>query len=263
MRFQLEMNKQDLKNFLDEKVSLYNSSSFIAQDPVSIPHQFRLRQDIEIMGFFAATLAWGQRMTIIKNCNYLTELMEGEPYNFLLNHNPKDLNRFSKFVHRTFNPEDACYFIRFLSWYYSKNTTLETAFSSSLNASDPTVENALTGFCRLFFSLPNYPHRTRKHVANPGLNSACKRLNMFLRWMVRKDNKGVDFGIWNSISPAQLICPLDVHSGRVARQLGLLQRQQNDWAAALELTANLRQLNPDDPASYDFALFGLGVEGYF
>ncbi|WP_422362412.1 TIGR02757 family protein [Reichenbachiella sp.] len=248
--------QNNLKDFLDEKVALYNQPSFIPEDPISIPHQFNKRQDIEIAGLFAATLAWGQRKTIINKCNELMKMMDNAPHDFILNHGENDLKRFLSFKHRTFNATDTLFFIDFLKSHYSENDSLEAAFTGG-KTSD--MESYLSNFHNTLFAHPNAPDRSKKHVATPTRKSACKRLNMFLRWMVRKDNKGVDFGIWTEIKPNQLICPLDVHVERVAKRLGLLQRKQTDWRAALELSENLRQLDPNDPVKYDFALFGLGV----
>lgn len=254
-------NFQDIKEFLDEKVDQYNRPGFIVSDPISIPHRFKKKQDIEIAGFFAATLAWGQRVTIINNCNRLLEWMDQSPHDFICHHRPKDLKRFSDFKHRTFNNTDLLYFIHVLSQFYRKYDSLEGAFVVDKSAS--TIEKGLTQFHHVFFDQPDFPHRTKKHVATPERKSACKRLNMFLRWMVREDKRGVDFGIWKQIRPSQLVCPFDVHVERVARKLKLVSRKQADWQTALELTANLRQLDPIDPVKYDFALFGLGVEEKF
>lgn len=250
----------DLKLFLDEKVEQYNCPRFIEHDPISIPHQFTRKQDIEIAGLLAATLAWGQRVTIINNCQRIMDAMDQSPHDFLVNHRPTDLKRFEKFVHRTFNATDLLYFIHRLSHFYRKHDTLEDAFF--LNSAGD-VESGLIHFHNLFFSLPGAPQRTRKHVATPERKSACKRLNMFLRWMIRDDKKGVDFGLWKKIRPAQLICPLDVHVGRVALKLKLMKRDQADWQAAVELTNALRKMDSVDPVKYDFALFGLGVEEKF
>jgi uncharacterized protein (TIGR02757 family) len=254
---------EKLKDFLDEKVKQYNQPDFINNDPISIPHHFTKKQDIEIAGFFAATLAWGQRVTIINNCKKLMGWMDNAPHDFLLNHEESDRERFVGFVHRTFNDTDLLYFIEFLTQFYKSNNSLEAAFANHISTNDETVEKALIGFHQQFFNSPYAPQRTQKHVATPAKKSACKRLNMFLRWMVRKDNKGVDFGIWKQINPSQLVCPLDTHVHRVAMGLGLLKRKQADWQAALELTEHLRQLNPTDPTIYDYALFGLGVEEKF
>ena len=251
----------DLKPFLDSKLEQYNRPNFIENDPVSIPHRFGKKQDIEIAGFFAAMLAWGQRVTIINKTSELLQMMDNAPHDFLLHHKRAELKPFEKFKHRTFNGTDAIYFIDFLSQYYRKHESLEKAFIvPPLSA---TVEQSLGNFHRLFFSLPDFPVRTKKHVATPERKSACKRMNMFLRWMVRKDNNGVDFGIWTSLSPAQLVCPCDLHVERVARKLKLISRRQMNWETALELTANLRKLDPLDPVKYDFALFGLGIEEKF
>lgn len=249
-----------LKSFLDEKVEKYNSPSFIENDPISIPHLFSRKQDIEIMGFWAATLAWGQRKTIINKSKELISLMENAPYDFILNHKTQDLKKFLKFKHRTFNATDTLYFIEFFKWFYSKNVSLEEAFSYELPTNAPNIERGLAGFRKLFFNLECAPLRTFKHVATPERNSACKRINMFLRWMVRKDKKGVDFGIWNKIKPSQLVCPCDVHVDRVARLLGLVTRPKADWKTAIELTENLKMFDPKDPVKYDFALFSIGIE---
>ena len=251
----------DLKSFLDSKVDQYNQPGFIKNDPVSIPHQYTKKQDIEISGFLAAALAWGQRITIINKTSVLLEMMDNSPHDFLLHHTLDELIPFQKFKHRTFNGTDALYFIEFLSQFYKKNESLESAFS--VEVSGDTVEQNLINFYHLFFGLPDFPGRTRKHLATPERKSACKRINMFLRWMVRKDNKGVDFGLWTKISPSQLICPCDLHVERVARKLKLIRRKQMNWETALELTTNLRKLDPLDPVKYDFALFGLGIEEKF
>jgi uncharacterized protein (TIGR02757 family) len=252
-----------LKEFLDAKVAEYNQPGFIEFDPVCIPHMFSKQQDIEISGLWAAVLAWGQRKTIIRKCRELFELMDWAPHDFMLHHQENDLKAFLGFKHRTFNATDTLYFIEFLSWYYHKHASLEDAFARYLQPADEHVGPALAGFHELFFSLPDAPDRTRKHIATPARKAACKRLVMFLRWMVRKDGCGVDFGLWNRISPSQLICPCDVHVDRVARRLGLISRKQTDWLTALELTQQLKQFDPADPVKYDFALFGLGVEEKF
>lgn len=248
-----------VSDILNTAASVWNNPDFIGSDPISVPHRFTRLQDREIMGFWAATLAWGQRKTIINSALRLSELMDHAPYDFVLNHEESDRERFSEFKHRTFQYTDTLWFLHWLQEYYRREDSLETAFSSHLIPGDITVENALAGFHDSFFDHPYAPGRTRKHVATPVRGSTCKRLNMFLRWMVRKDDRGVDFGVWNRISPAQLLIPLDVHVDRVARRLGLLHRPQTDWLAVLELTENLRQFDPDDPARYDFALFGMGV----
>lgn len=252
-----------LQGFLNEKAARYNQPVFIASDPVCIPHLFTRKEDIEIMGLWAAVLAWGQRKTIINKCKELVGLMDGVPFEFITQHQENDLKRFLQFKHRTFNATDALYFIAFFRAYYAKYNSLEDAFAQHMAPGDNTIEKALIGFRNLFFSLEYAPQRTRKHISTPALNSACKRLNMFLRWMVRKDNNGVDFGIWQQIKPSQLICPCDVHVDRVARKLSLITRKQTDWLTALELTANLRRFDPADPVKYDFALFGLGIEEKF
>ncbi len=254
----------ELKEFLDEKVVLYNTLDFIELDPISIPHQFSKKQDIEIAGFFAATLAWGQRVTVINKCKELLQLMDHAPHDFLLHHHVSDLKASEKFKHRTFNATDALYFIESLSQYYKNHDSLEDAFlPDRQSASNLTIEAGLMNFHDVFFGLPDYPKRTLKHVSSPARKSACKRLCMYLRWMVRHDSKGVDFGIWKRISSSQLVCPCDVHVERVARKLKLMKSKPLNWQTALELTANLRSLDPLDPVKYDFALFGLGIIEHF
>jgi uncharacterized protein (TIGR02757 family) len=282
----------ELKEFLDVKVDQYNRPNFIQNDPICIPHQYTKKQDIEIAAFFAAILAWGQRKTIINKCNELFERMDNDPHNFMLHHGEDDLKRLLGFKHRTFNDTDLLYFVAFFNQHYQQFDSLESAFLSpsdafrsdfltdelqhgytkyassscmlsELTQQEPKTERSLNYFRSYFFSLPDYPRRTIKHVSSPMQKSTCKRLNMFLRWMVRKDNKGVDFGIWNTIKPSDLICPCDVHVDRVARKLGLIERKQTDWRTAVELTNELLKFDPMDPVKYDFALFGLGVEEKF
>mgnify|MGYP003286318453 CR=1 FL=1 len=248
-----------LQQLLNTKAAQYNTPDFIAVDPISIPHRFTLQQDIEIAGFFASIFAWGNRTIIINKTTELMRLMDNRPHQFIQQHQPKDLKAFLHFKHRTFNTTDLLYFIHFLQTHYAQHPTLETAFSQWMQPGDETVEGALKGFHTYFFSLPDAPARTRKHIATPARGATCKRLCMFLRWMVRRDSCGVDFGFWKNISPAQLVCPVDVHVARVARRLGLLHENVLNWRAALELTNRLKQLDPKDPAKYDFALFGLGV----
>ncbi|MBI5371912.1 MAG: TIGR02757 family protein [Sphingobacteriales bacterium] len=244
-----------LRQLLDAKVKEYNHSSFIAADPVSVPHRFSQKQDIEIAGFFAAIFAWGNRTTIIRKSNELMALMDQAPYAFCTGHTDRDLEKLLHFKHRTFNATDLLYFIEFLRFHYSRHPSLETAFTLQGSA----MEERLTGFHHYFFSLEDAPPRTRKHIASPERGSTCKRLNMYLRWMVRRDDKGVDFGIWKKIAAADLVCPVDLHVARVARRLGIITRKQTDWQTALELTGYLRTLDPQDPVKYDFALFSLGV----
>lgn len=253
------MKHKDLKDFFDRKVDEYNQPFFVEADPVCIPHLFSRKQDIEIAGLFAAIFAWGNRTTIINKSKHLLGLMDMSPYEFCLNHAPSDLKRLLGFKHRTFNDTDLLYFIEFLNFHYSKHKSLETAFSRSLRPTDDTIEAGLTGFHNYFISLEHVPRRTRKHISTPERNSTCKRLNMYLRWMVRNDRRGVDFGIWKSIRPHQLVCPVDLHVARVAKRFNLLTRKQVDWIAALELTKYLRSMDRNDPVKYDFALFGLGV----
>jgi uncharacterized protein (TIGR02757 family) len=248
----------DLKGFLDEKVDLFNRPSFITLDPLSIPHMFTKKQDIEVAGLFAAVLAWGQRVTIIRKCRELLLWMDNDPHQFILHHSSKDLRPFEQFRHRTFNGTDTLYFIEALRSIYLEHASLEEVFA--VPSSEKTVEQGLIRFHHRFFAIEHHPHRTRKHLPTPERKSTCKRINMYLRWMVRNDNKGVDFGLWKRISASQLICPCDLHVDRVARILKLIRRKQTDWLTALELTENLRRLDPHDPVKYDFALFGLGIE---
>lgn len=251
------MNSTELKQFLDNKVEQYNTLSFIESDPVSVPHRFEKKQDIEIMGFFASIFAWGQRKTIINKSMELSKRMGDAPFDFVRNHSGNDLKSLLGFKHRTFNDLDLLYTVDFLHRYYKQSDTLETAF---FYEPDVSVESALIHFRNCFFDCEDAPARTRKHIPSPAQKSACKRLNMFLRWMVRQDDKGVDFGIWRNVKPSALICPLDLHVDRTARMLGLLNRDKSDWCAAVELTENLRRLDADDPVKYDFALFGVSIE---
>jgi uncharacterized protein (TIGR02757 family) len=280
--------RKELQDFLEKKVLEYNHPSFITRDPVSIPHRYKMKQDIEIAGLFASIFAWGNRTTIIRKSLELMNGMDNAPYDFVKNHRPADLKRFLHFKHRTFNSTDLLYFFRFLKSHYLQSDTLETAFlpedltGVKINRYHPDLtpshearqqqqsyltepadleftRRALTIFYTRFFSLSNAPQRTQKHIASPERNSTCKRLNMYLRWMVRQDKKGVDFGIWRKISAADLICPVDLHVARVARGFGLITRKQTDWHTAMELTTVLREMDDTDPVKYDFALFGLGV----
>ncbi len=250
------MTKKELQVFLDEKVILYNNPKFIASDPIQIPHQFSKKEDIEIAAFLAATISWGNRTMIIKNAFKMMELLDNSPYDFIINHQEKDLNSFNNFVHRTFNYIDFKQFTKSLQHIYLNHEGLENALA--IKDDSTNYQNAISNFKKLFFEV-QHQQRTQKHVSDPLKNSAAKRINMFLRWMVRNDNAGVDFGIWQSHNPANLSCPLDVHSGNVARKLKLLTRKQNDWKAVAELDTNLRKLDKNDPVKYDFALFGLGV----
>ncbi len=269
---------KDLKAFLDKKSEQYNNPSFIKEDPVSIPHSFTKKQDIEIAAFFAATFAWGNRISIINKSKELMCMMDNAPYQFVTQHKEIHLKKFLYFKHRTFNTTDLLHFIQFLKHHYQHYKSLEAAFFPPLHSVKREikaaffpplhpverglggeVEQALIHFHNYFFSLEHSPSRTKKHISTPQKKSACKRLNMFLRWMVRKDKNGVDFGIWKKISHAQLICPIDVHVARVAKRLNLLQRKQADWQAALELTEHLKKFDANDPVKYDYALFGLGI----
>lgn len=253
------LDTKDLKTYFDKLVDKYNQPDFIPNDPIKIPHQFTHLQDIEIMGFWTAILAWGQRVTIINKSLELIELMEGRPHHFILHHSKKDRARFANFKHRTFNYTDTLYFLDFLQRYYRANESLEYAFAKFIKPQHEHVGSGLAGFHELFFDSEHAPHRTRKHVASPIRKSRCKRLNMFLRWMVRKDKQGVDFGIWKCIRPDQLLMPLDVHVERVARRFNLIERKQNDFQTVVELTKTLKIFDPKDPVKYDFALFSIGV----
>jgi uncharacterized protein (TIGR02757 family) len=254
-------NYHELENLLNEKYLYYNRPNFIENDPILIPHLFSKKEDIEISGFLASILAWGQRKTIITKCKEFLSFMDDAPLDFILNFKETDLKPFENFKHRTFNGTDALYFIEALKEIYIQFGGLEEAFSKEIKDSDDSVKNGIIGFNQIFFSLEDSPKRTTKHIASPISNSACKRINMFLRWMVRKDEFGVDIGIWNKISSNKLICPCDVHVERVARQLGLITVPKPSWKMAEELTNNLKLFDKSDPAKYDFALFGLGVEG--
>ena len=254
------MNHSELKEFLDEKVVLYNNFDFIESDPVQIPHLFSKKEDIEIAGFLSATIAWGNRKMIIKNSHKMMDLMGNSPFDFVMNHTETDLEPLAHFVHRTFNGVDFTSFIKGLRHIYKNHNGLEAVFSKYQEKD--SLQKSISEFKKLFFEIP-HQNRTQKHISDPMNGSAAKRINMYLRWMVRQDNKGVDLGIWKSISPALLSCPLDVHSGNTARKLGLLSRKQNDGKALAELDLRLRELDPIDPVKYDFALFGLGVfEGF-
>ena len=250
------MNSSELKSFLDEKVVQYNTLDFIESDPVQIPHLFSQKEDIEIAGFLSATIAWGNRKMIIKNSHKMMDLMGNAPYDFVMSHSENDLERLETFVHRTFNGQDFASFIRSLKNIYENHDGLESVYAK--NQELKTMQNSISEFKKTFFEIP-HQSRTQKHISDPLNNSAAKRINMYLRWMVRQDTKGVDLGIWKTISPASLSCPLDVHSGNVARKLGLLTRKQNDGKALAELDLKLRKFDANDPVKYDFALFGLGV----
>jgi len=250
------LNKSELKTFLDYKVIQYNTPQFIETDPIKIPHLFQKKEDIEIAGFLTATIAWGNRKSILNNSEKLMNLMDMSPYDFVMNHDENDLSSLNGFVHRTFNSDDLVFFIKSLKNIYSNHNGLESIFTR--NATNDSLQPAIHNFKSIFFELPHHK-RTEKHVSDPLKNSAAKRINMFLRWMVRNDDTGVDFGIWKNLSPAQLSCPLDVHSGNVARKLDLLKRKMNDAKALQELDNNLRKMDRTDPVKYDFALFGLGV----
>lgn len=248
----------EIYQLLEEKFIQFNQTSFIENDPISIPHLFSAKEDIEIAGFLAATIAWGQRKTIVTNARKMIQLMDDAPYDFILHHEDKDLWRLKGFVHRTFNSEDFEFFVKALQHMYINHGGLESVFARNAE----NMQQSIHYFKKVFFEI-EHPQRSTKHIADPLKKSSAKRINMFLRWMCRNDKSGVDFGIWKSISPKHLMCPLDVHSGNVARKLGLLTRTQNDWQAVEELTYQLRKFDKNDPVKYDFSLFGLGVfEGF-
>lgn len=249
--------QENIREILETYYAYCHNTAFLEDDPLGIPHQFSLQQDKEIMGFFAAILAWGQRKTIIQNCKKISAFMDEKPYDFILHHSDKDLIPLQNFVHRTFNSSDLLSVIAFFKSHYRQNVSLETAFTGGKENVHP--EQALIHFHHSFFSLESSLPRTKKHISTPEKKSTCKRLNMFLRWMVRKDDKGIDFGIWNNIRPADLLCPLDVHVEKNARKLGLIERPQTDWLTVLELSNVLKQIDPIDPIRFDFALFGMGI----
>ena len=260
--------REEIKIFLDEALLISNQPEFIKNDPISIPHRFTLKQDIEIAGFFAAVFAWGNRTTIINKCNELMVLMGSSPYKFIIDQEEQELKKFLNFKHRTFNATDLLHFIRLLKYHYTvgykqlggKSPSLESAFTYNMKNHDTDTGQALTGFHDYFFSLDDSPSRTKKHIPTPNNNSSCKRLNMYLRWMVRQDIHGVDFGIWKAIRPDQLVCPLDVHVQRTAKRLKLIKSEKSDWKTAVDLTSNLKKFDAVDPVKYDIALFSLGVE---
>ena len=248
------MNPKELKSFLDLKAQQYESSAFISNDPIQIPHKFSKKEDIEIAAFLSATIAWGNRVSILKSAQRIIDMMDHSPHDFVLNHHEIEFKKSKGFIHRTFNEQDLVYFFRSLKNIYQNHCGLESLFSSN----KIPLQERIHHFKKTFFEL-NHPARTQKHVSDPSKGSAAKRINMFLRWMVRSNQKGVDFGIWKSISCSELSLPLDIHTGSVARKLGLLKRKQNDAKALVELDIKLRKFDPNDPVKYDFALFGLGA----
>jgi len=250
------MTNKELQEFLDEKVELYNKPDFIESDPIQVPHLFLIKEDVEIAGFLSATIAWGNRKMIVKNAHKMMDLMGNAPYDFVMSHSESNLEKLQDFVHRTFNGGDFITFIKGLKHIYNNHGGPENIFSQ--HHENDSLQKSIHEFRKLFFEI-NHQSRTQKHISDPLNNSAAKRINMYLRWMIRKDNKGVDLGIWKNISPSLLSCPLDVHSGNVARKLGLLTRKQNDGKALAELDRKLRSLDSEDPVKYDFALFGLGI----
>jgi uncharacterized protein (TIGR02757 family) len=253
------LRKEALHHWLEDRVTQYNHPYFIEHDPISVPHRYTALPDIEIAGFFTAIMSWGLRRTIISKSLELMSLMDNSPFDFVKNHQPPERKRFTSFKHRTLQPDDVIYLVEILQQYYQQHDSLEDAFSKHLSGADADTYKALAGFHHILFDQPDVMERTRKHISTPERKSSCKRLNMYLRWMVRQDDRGVDFGLWKRIKSSQLIIPLDVHVGRVARSVGLLERTQNDWQAAKELTMRLRDFDREDPVKYDFALFGEGV----
>ena len=250
------MTKEQLKIYLDSKVEKFNQLEFIESDPIQIPHKFTKKEDIEIAGFLAATIAWGNRKMIIRNSNRMVDYMDNAPYDFVVNHQESDLEKLNGFVHRTFNDQDFKQFIKSLKNIYLQHGGIEEVFTKYQGESD--MKEAIFQFREHFFEI-DHLQRTHRHVSNPLKGSAAKRINMYLRWMVRNDNKGVDFGLWKGVPMSKLSIPLDVHSGRIGRELGMLHRKQNDWKAVAELDEQLRLLDPNDPVKYDYALFGIGV----
>lgn len=250
------LNKKELKIFLDEKAEKYNTVSFIESDPIQTPHLFSKKEDCEIAGFLSATIAWGNRTMIINNSKRMMELMDHAPYDFVMNHTESDLESLEGFVHRTFKSIDFQYFTRSLKNIYEHHQGLESVLLPKDDEVD--YQFAIANFKEVFFELP-HQRRTQKHISNPLKNSAAKRISMFLRWMVRQDKTGVDLGIWHTHSTSKLSCPLDVHTGNIARKLKIIKRKQNDWKTVKELDKTLRKFDPEDPVKYDFALFGLGV----
>ncbi len=255
----MELSHQELFDFLEAKYEQYNNPEFIATDPISIPHRFTRKEDIEIAAFLTAIISWGNRQSIMKDAENLLGMMEFSPYKFILNSDETVTKRFESFYHRTFNGNDCIFFLKSLKNIYQNHDGLESLF---LPDNFTGIKGAICRFRSIFLET-DHPRRLEKHIADPCKGASAKRLLMFLRWMVRNDHRGVDFGLWNKVPPSILMCPLDIHSGNVARKLGLLQRKQNDWKAVEELTANLRQFDPEDPVKYDFALFGLGVFEHF
>lgn len=245
-----------LYDLLEAKYFQYHRIDFVENDPISIPHLFSKKEDIEIAAFLASIIAWGQRITVIRNAKKILSIMDNSPYDFIVNHQPSDLERAVGFVHRTFNADDLTTFFSALQNLYQQHNGLEGAFSIKQMEMGERISN----FKRLFFSIEHLK-RSQKHLADPMKGSTAKRINMFLRWMVRKSKTGVDFGIWKQLDPKDLMIPLDVHTGNVGRELGLLTRKQNDWKAVVELTESLKKFDSSDPTKYDFALFGMGVNG--
>jgi uncharacterized protein (TIGR02757 family) len=252
-------NSFQLKSLLDERVTLYNQPTFIENDPVCVPHRYTRLQDIEITALWTAVFSWGLRKTIINKATELFGLMNNAPFDFIMHHSEEESTRLLHFVHRTFQATDTLYFLHFFRDYYGDHESLQTAFTQHTDPSAPSVKQMLSGFHDMFFASEWAPQRTRKHIATPARGASCKRLNMFLRWMVRSDKSGVDLGLWKDISPADLMIPLDVHVHRVALKLGLMSREKADWRGVEELTSQLRLMDSEDPVKYDYALFGMSA----
>lgn len=251
------MNEEELKQLLDEKALTYNHPNFIETDPIQIPHRFAKKENIEISGFLAASIAWGQRATIIKNGLRLVAMMDNDPYQFLMQTDESEWLHFSDFKHRTYNGTDCLFFIRSLKNIYQNHGGLETVFTKGYQQEN-SIASALRYFRTIFFEV-DHQDRSQKHISNIDKGASAKRLNMFLRWMVREDKKGVDFGLWKAMPMSDLLLPLDVHTGTIGRQLGLLNRRQDNWRSVIEITESLRRFDPKDPIKYDFALFGMGA----
>jgi uncharacterized protein (TIGR02757 family) len=257
----LNFSDQEIKDFLDIKFDQYNRPEFIVDDPISIPHRFSQKEDIEIAAFLTATISWGKRSSIIQSANWLMHLMNNSPWEFIKSSSQNEIKQCNNFYHRTFNGSDCIFFLKSVKNIYKNHNGLERIFSEPI-IMGKTLKESIIKFRKIFLGLP-HPNRLEKHIADPYQNASAKRINMFLRWMIRKDNCGVDFGIWNSISPSMLFCPLDVHTGNVSRKLGLLSRNSNDWKSVEELTSRLQHFDSNDPVKYDLALFGLGIHENF
>ncbi len=258
------MTNEALRLWAEEQRRRFHLPSFVERDPIQVPRSFQRLQDVEIAAFFTSLMAWGRRDLIIRSAKRLMERMDNAPFDFVRGYGAADWRQIEGFVHRTLQASDVLYMLRWLRLYYEQQESLQTAFSRHLSTSDTDITQALVGFRKEFFSLPEAPKRTEKHLSSPEKGgSACKRLCMFLRWLVRVDTaeEGVDLGLWREISPRQLIMPLDVHVLRVANRLGLCGNLKPNWQSAQTLTARLREWSAADPLKYDFAFFGAGEAG--